>query len=321
MGRRRKSGRDVHGWLILDKPYDFGSTEAVSKLRWLYNARKAGHAGTLDPLATGILPIAFGEATKTVPFVQDGLKTYRFTARWGESTSTDDREGAVIATSRKRPSAAEIENILPDFTGDIEQVPPAFSAIKVDGERAYDLARDGEMPELQARTITINSLRLVECPDPDHTVLEAITGKGAYIRALVRDIAHALGTQGHVATLRRTAVGPFTEDMSITFEELLGQPVSRELDRETLDRDSLDAELVGLGSAMTALPATAVSGGDADRLRQGRAVVVAPPVAKGIRGEQSGFIPVVFASCHDDPVAICALDGLKLKPTKVFNFA
>ncbi len=321
MGRRRKSGRDVHGWLILDKPYDFGSTEAVSKLRWLYNAKKAGHAGTLDPLATGLLPVAFGEATKTVPFVQDGLKTYRFTARWGESTSTDDREGDVIATSDSRPSQAEIEQILSDFTGEIDQVPPAFSAIKVDGERAYDLARDGEMPELQARTITIESLRLVENPDADHSVFEAVTGKGAYIRALVRDIAHALGTQGHVSALRRTAVGPFTEDMAITFDELLGQPVSRDLDRETLDQAALDAELTGLGLALTELPAAAVSGGDAERLRRGQAVVVAPPVAKGIRGELSGFIPAVFASCHDAPVAICALDGLKLKPAKVFNLA
>ncbi|MCI5045448.1 MAG: tRNA pseudouridine(55) synthase TruB [Aquisalinus sp.] len=319
MGRRRKSGRDVHGWLILDKPYDFGSTEAVSKLRWLYNAKKAGHAGTLDPLATGLLPVAFGEATKTVPFVQDGLKTYRFTARWGEATSTDDQEGEVIATSGKRPTAAEIQAVLPDFTGDIEQVPPAFSAIKVDGERAYDLAREGEAPELQARTIRINALNLVESSDADHSVFEAVTGKGAYIRALVRDIAHALGTEGHVSALRRTAVGPFNEDMAITFDELLGQPVSRDLDRETLDRDLLDAELAGIGTALSDLPASTVSGGDAERLRRGQAVVVAPPVAKGIRGGLSGFIPAVFASCHDEPVAICALDGLKLKPVKVFN--
>ncbi|MEE4213150.1 MAG: tRNA pseudouridine(55) synthase TruB, partial [Parvularcula sp.] len=188
MGRRKK-GRKVHGWLILDKPYDVGSTEAVSRLRWFADAQKAGHAGTLDPLATGILPIAFGEATKTVPFVQDGLKTYRFTARFGVRTNTDDLEGEVVEEHPARPSDAEIEGILPEFEGDIEQVPPAFSAILVNGERAYDLAREGEEVTLKSRKVWIESLRFIERPDEDHAVFEAVVGKGTYVRALVRDLA------------------------------------------------------------------------------------------------------------------------------------
>ncbi len=318
MGRRRKNGRPVSGWLVLDKPYDFGSTEAVSKLRWLYNANKAGHAGTLDPLATGILPIAFGEATKTVQFVQDGMKTYRFTAKWGEATTTDDMEGEVIASSNHRPSSSDIEAVLPSFIGEIEQVPPIFSAIKVHGERAYDLAREGQAPELAARKIVIETLHLVEIIDENQAVFEARTGKGAYVRALVRDIALALGTQAHVTALRRTAVGPFTEDMAITFEELTGQTDIPGLDREKVDQAEIDAQLIGIDVAMSELPAVSVTGGEADKLRRGQAFIVPPQVAKGIRGEETGLIPAILASAHQEPVAICALDGLKLKPVKVF---
>lgn len=318
MGRRRKKGRPVHGWLVFDKPYDFGSTEAVSKLRWLLDANKAGHAGTLDPLATGILPVAFGEATKTVPFVQEGEKRYRFTASWGAATNTDDREGTVIARSDHRPDRLAIEAVLSDFTGEISQVPPAFSAIKVNGERAYDLARDGEVVELAARSIHIHELALVDVPDADHAVFEAVTGKGAYIRALVRDIARALGTEAHVCDLRRTAVGPFTEDMAINFEALAGVPVRGDVDRETLDQSQLDAALLPIDAALVALSAVDVSGADAACLRRGQAVVLAPPVAKGVRGDQVGLIEHVYASAHDEPVAICLLDGLKLKPVKVF---
>ncbi|MCA8889008.1 MAG: tRNA pseudouridine(55) synthase TruB, partial [Parvularculaceae bacterium] len=205
MSKRRKKGRPVNGWIILDKSYDMGSTEAVSKLKWLFQAQKAGHAGTLDPLATGVLPIAFGEATKTVPYVMDATKRYRFTAQWGEATTTDDSEGEVIARSDHRPARADIEAILDDFTGEIEQTPPQFSAIKVGGERAYDLARDGETVELPTRLIDVHELTLLDIPDADHAVFEAVTGKGAYIRALVRDMGVALGTQGHVSALRRVA--------------------------------------------------------------------------------------------------------------------
>lgn len=319
MGRRRKKGRPVNGWLILDKPYDVGSTEAVGRVRWLFDANKAGHAGTLDPLATGILPIALGEATKTVPFVQDGEKTYRFTARWGEATTTDDTEGEVTATSAVRPSREEIEAALPDFTGEIDQVPPAFSAIKVDGERAYDLARDGEKVELEARIITVHDFRLVDIPDADHAVFEAVTGKGTYVRALVRDLARALGTEAHVSTLRRTAVGPFTEDMAVTIEDLTGKNFAADVHRDMLEQETLDSFLEPVESALAALPSAAVSGGDSEKLRRGQAVIVQPPVAKGIRGERVGEIEAVLAMHHDDAVAICRLDGLKLQPVRVFQ--
>ncbi|MEO0879735.1 MAG: tRNA pseudouridine(55) synthase TruB [Pseudomonadota bacterium] len=309
MGRRRKKGRPVSGWLIVDKAYDVGSTETVSKARWLLQAQKAGHAGTLDPLATGVLPIAFGEATKTVPYVMDAQKTYRFTARWGAATATDDAEGAVIATADHRPSPTEIEAVLPDFTGEIEQIPPQFSAIKIDGERAYDIARDGEAVAIPSRPVMIHALHLIETPDADTAVFEAVTGKGAYVRALVRDIAEALGTRGHVSALRRVAVGPFHADDGVAIADL-----------EKLETPELrDEMLCGLDVALSAMPQTAVSGAEAEKLRKGQAAVIQPAAAKGIRGERSGFIPEVFASLHGDPVAICALDGLKLKPVRVFN--
>src|SRR5690348_712167 len=208
-GKRQK--RDIHGWLVLDKPVGMTSTHAVSVIKHLFAARRAGHAGTLDPLASGCLPIALGEATKTVPFVFDGRKTYRFTIRWGEERDTDDAEGRVAATSAIRPDAAAIRAQLPRFTGTIEQVPPRFSAIKIDGERAYDLARDGEAVELKPRTVEIYRLELLETPDPDHAVLAAECGKGTYVRSLARDLGRALGALGHVSALRRDRVGPFGE--------------------------------------------------------------------------------------------------------------
>ena len=309
MGRRRKKGRPVSGWLIVDKAYDVGSTETVSKARWLFQAQKAGHAGTLDPLATGVLPIAFGEATKTVPYIMDAEKTYRFTARWGDATSTDDAEGAVIVTSDKRPTPEEIEAVLPDFTGEIQQTPPQFSAIKIDGERAYDIARDGEQVDIPARVVMIHSLQLIETPDSDAAVFEAVTGKGAYVRALVRDIARALGTQGHVSALRRVSVGPFHADDGVTVAalEALETPEDR------------DEKLAGLDVALASMPQTAITGVEAEKLRRGQAAVMQPAAAKGVRGDKAGFIPEVFASLHGEPVAICALDGLKLKPVRVFN--
>ncbi len=309
MGRRNKKGRPVSGWLILDKAYDVGSTEAVSKAKWLFQAQKAGHAGTLDPLATGVLPIAFGEATKTVPYIMDAEKRYRFTARWGETTTTDDAEGEVIAASDHRPSAADIEAVLPDFTGEIDQTPPQFSAIKIDGERAYDKARTGETVELPTRTIDIHELILVETPDEDTAVFEAVTGKGAYVRALVRDMAKAMGTEGHVSALRRLAVGPFLAEDGVTVADL-------EAFEAPADRDET---LLGIDAALAAMPQTAVSGAEAEKLKRGQAAVIAPAAAKGVRGERAGFIPEVLASLHGDPVAICALDGLKLKPVRVFN--
>jgi tRNA pseudouridine55 synthase len=309
MANRRKKGRPVSGWIILDKAYDVGSTEAVSKLKWLFRAQKAGHAGTLDPLATGVLPVAFGEATKTVPYVMDGAKTYRFTARWGEATSTDDREGDVIARSDKRPSQLEIEAVLPRFTGPIEQIPPRFSAVKIGGERAYDVAREGGEVALAPRLIDIHELRLIEIPDADHAVFEAMTGKGAYVRALVRDIARALGTEGHVADLRRTAVGPFRVEDGITLAalEAMEGPQSR------------DGALLPIEAALAGLPQASIGGPEADKLRRGQPAVISPATAKGVRGAETGVIPAVLASMHGEAVALCELDGLKLKPLRVFS--
>src|SRR6476619_828508 len=211
---------DVHGWLVLDKPVGMTSTHAVSVVKRLFQARRAGHAGPLDPLASGLLPIALGEATKTVPFVMEGRKTYRFTVRWGEERDTVDADGRVVAVSPARPGRAAIEALLPGYTGTISQVPPRYSAIKSEGERAYDLARDGETVELAARPVEVGRLELVDTPDPDHAVLEAECGKGTYVRSLARDLGRALGCFGHVSALRRAAVGPFGEETMILLEQL-----------------------------------------------------------------------------------------------------
>ena len=211
---RRKKGNPVHGWVVLDKPLGMTSTQAVGAVRRLFDAQKAGHAGTLDPLATGILPIALGEATKTVPFAVDGEKAYRFTVRFGIETDTDDAEGQIVRTSEKLPTAQEIASILADFTGEISQVPPTFSAIKVEGNRAYDLARSGEDVVLEPRWIVVEDLRLIDMTD-GAAVLEAECGKGTYVRALARDMGRALGSAAHVINLRRTRVGAFDEAVSV----------------------------------------------------------------------------------------------------------
>lgn len=310
MGRRRnKKGRPVSGWLIIDKAYDFGSTEAVSKAKWLFQAQKAGHAGTLDPLATGVLPIALGEATKTSAYVMDAEKHYRFTARWGEARATDDAEGAVVATSGKRPTRGEIEAVLAQFTGEIEQVPPQFSAIKVAGERAYDIAREGEEVKLEPRRVMIYDLKVVDAPSTDETVFEAVTGKGAYVRALVRDMARALGTEGYVAELRRLAVGPLRAEDGVTLAELEAM--------ETMEER--DGVLLPILDALSGMRQAPVDGPQADKLRRGQPAVISPAAAKGVRGDIAGVVEGVLAVMHDEAVAICDLDGLKLKPTRVFN--
>lgn len=310
MGRRRnKKGRPISGWLIIDKAYDFGSTEAVSKAKWLFQAQKAGHAGTLDPLATGVLPIAFGEATKTAAYVMDAQKHYRFTATWGEARSTDDAEGEVIATSDKRPSREEIEAVLARFTGEIDQTPPQFSAIKVAGERAYDIAREGEVVKLEARTVNIHDLCIVDMPSADETVFEAVTGKGAYVRALVRDLGRALGTEGYVSELRRLAVGSLRAENGVTLADLEAM--------ETMEER--DAALLPIAEALGAMPQAAIDGPQADKLRRGQPAIVSAALAKGVRGEIAGTIEGVLAVLHDEAVAICELDGLKLKPSRVFN--
>jgi tRNA pseudouridine55 synthase len=266
MSRQRK-GREVSGWLGLDKPMGRTSTDMVGAVKRLFSAAKVGHAGTLDPLATGVLPIALGEATKTVSFVQDGRKVYRFTVRWGVETTTDDSEGTAEETSGVRPERAVILAALPEFIGDIAQHPPAYSAVKIDGQRAYDLARAGGDFEPEERTVTVHRLVLVDIPDAEHAVLEAETGKGTYVRALARDLGRRLGTRAHVVALRRLVVGPFDEAALVTLETLIAA-------REAGDAQSLDAMLKPIGFALGGLPEIKVAQGDAATLRRGQSVLL-----------------------------------------------
>lgn len=264
MGRRKK-GRAISGWLVLDKPYDFGSTQAVGKIRWLFDAQKAGHAGTLDPLATGVLPIALGEATKTVPYVTDGEKSYRFTVQWGIETNTDDAEGEVVKTSDKRPAHSEIEAILCDYIGDIQQVPPAFSAIKIDGKRAYAEARAGKDIILDARTVTIDTFKLVECPDADNAIFEVTCGKGTYVRALARDMGRQLGCYGHIQQLRRTYVEPFEEVDAVELDKLIALEG---------DLDGLDKFLISPLQAMDGFTEIRMSEDETRRIRLGNPIIL-----------------------------------------------
>ena len=262
---RKKKGRPVSGWLVLDKPYELGSTQAVGKIRWLFQAKKAGHAGTLDPLATGVLPIALGEATKTVPYVTDGEKAYRFTVQWGLQTNTDDAEGTEVQSSDTRPERGDIEALLPQFVGDIQQVPPAFSAIKVDGKRAYAQARAGEEVALEARPVYVDSFQLVDCPDADHAVFEVVCGKGTYVRAFARDLGQMLGCFGHVTDLRRTFVEPFEETDTVQLDDLLALEG---------DFESLDALLVSPLQSMQGFPEIVLSQDEARRVRLGNAIIL-----------------------------------------------
>jgi tRNA pseudouridine55 synthase len=302
MARRRK-GSPVHGWLIFDKPKGMNSTRAVGLVKSLYDAAKAGHAGTLDPLATGVLPIALGEATKTVPFVVEGSKVYRFTVRFGIETDTDDGEGKVTASSDRRPSSPEIEATLPRFTGEIIQVPPRFSALKVEGARAYELARDEEQFELEPRPVSIARLTLVAHPDKDHCILETECGKGTYVRALARDLGRALGSHGHVAALRRTRVGPFGEDRAVSVERL---------EALASDRDDLVAALEPVEIALRGIPALAVSAADAARLRRGQPVL--------LRGRDAPILAgTIYAMARGTLVAVGEVSEGELKPRRIFN--
>ncbi len=308
MARRKRRGEPVHGWLVLDKPYDMTSTAALGAVKRLFNAAKAGHGGTLDPLATGVLPIAFGEATKTVQYVMEGEKAYRFTVRWGEERDTDDAEGEVTATSDKRPTREDIEAVLPGFVGEISQLPPKFSAIKVRGERAYDLARDGEEVELKPRLVLIHDLRLVDLPDENTAVFEAETGKGAYVRALARDMGRELGCLGHIAALTRTRVGPFRMEDAISLEKL------EELRHKDAGREALREVLLPVETALDDIPALAVDRNQAARIVRGQQVI--------LRG---GDAPVneetVLATWKGKPVALCAIEAGILKPRRVFNLS
>ncbi|MDD3836416.1 MAG: tRNA pseudouridine(55) synthase TruB [Phenylobacterium sp.] len=308
MGRRRK-GEAVSGWVCLDKPYDLTSTHAVSRVRRIFNAQKAGHAGTLDPLATGILPIALGEATKTVPFLVDADKSYRFTLAWGATTTTLDREGAVVATSDVRPTREQVEAALPRFIGEIDQVPPAFSAVKVEGERTYDLARAGEAVELSARKVQIHDLQIVDLPDPDHLALEMDCGKGTYVRAFVRDLAEALGACAHVAELRRTRVGPFGEDRAITLDVL-----------EDLGHKARPSEaLLPVETVLDDIPALAVTAEDAFRLKQGRSIVLVPRQVEALKARLAPGSRTVSAMEGGILVALCEMRAGKLEPSRVFH--
>jgi tRNA pseudouridine55 synthase len=305
----KRDKRDVHGWVVLDKPVGMTSTHAVSVVKRLFSAKRAGHAGTLDPLASGALPIALGEATKTVPFVMDGRKLYRFTVRWGEERDTDDAEGRVIAASEQRPSAEAIRALLPSYTGRIQQVPPRYSAIKIEGERAYDLARDGETVELAPRPVEISRLELVDVPDPGHAVLEAECGKGTYVRSLARDLGRELGCFGYVSALRRAAVGPFGEETMILLEQL--EAVCH---RAAAGEGSLADTLMPVETALDDIPALAVSGPDAARLRRGQAVLLRGRDAPNFRG-------TVYVTASGQLVALAEMDRGEIVPKRVFNLA
>jgi tRNA pseudouridine55 synthase len=302
MARKRK-GQPVHGWIAIDKPVGVTSTQVVGAVRWLCDAAKAGHGGTLDPLASGILPVALGEATKTVPYVMDGAKTYRFTIAFGEARSTDDREGEVTETSPVRPTDDQIRAVLPGFEGEIAQVPPAYSALKVDGERAYDLARKGEDVKLAARQVRIDGLELLARPSPDLAEFEVRCGKGTYVRSLARDIAHKLGTVGHVAALRRTRCGPFAEDNAIPldFARSLGQG------------PALRAYLLPVLTALDDIPALALTEEDARRLRNGQFL--------SVQDQDGVFDPdqTVSVVCDGRLVALARVVDGELRPQRVLH--
>jgi tRNA pseudouridine55 synthase len=314
MGRRKK-GQAVHGWVIVDKPAGMTSTQVVGAVRRVFDAQKAGHAGTLDPLATGVLAVALGEATKTVPYAMDAEKTYRFTAQWGEARDTDDSEGKVTATSAVRPTREAIEAALPGFTGDLVQVPPAYSAIKVQGERAYDLARDGEVVTLEPRTVAVFEARLLEIPDPDHAVFEIRCGKGTYVRSWVRDIAVALGTVGHVCALRRTRIGSFSEDFAVPLETLRG----------SVHIPAAFEHLRPISTALDGIPALAVTGPDTVRLKSGNPILIRAnlfaKIAEGHPGETDlQGLTVFLHTAEGEPVALAEFALGQLRPFRVFNF-
>src|SRR5499433_247153 len=305
----RRDKRDVHGWIVLDKPIGMTSTQAVAVVKRLFSAKRAGHAGTLDPLASGGLPIALGEATKTVPFVMDGRKRYRFTVRWGEERDTDDTEGQVVKTSEARPAPEAIRALLPQFTGLIEQTPPRYSAIKVQGERAYDLARDGEVVELAPRPVEIHELSLVRQLDGDHSVFEAECGKGTYVRALARDMGRILGCYGHICALRRTLVGPFTENDMISLEQLESL-----CNRAASGEGSLADALMPVETALDDIPALAVTRADAARLHRGQAVLLRGRDAPNFRG-------TIYVTVSGQLLALAELDSGEIVPKRVFNLA
>ncbi|RZJ44413.1 MAG: tRNA pseudouridine(55) synthase TruB [Brevundimonas sp.] len=306
---RRKRGEIVNGWVCLDKPYEMGSTEAVTRIRRLFDAQKAGHAGTLDPLASGILPIALGEATKTVPFMMEAQKVYRFTIQWGISTDSIDREGEIIARSDARPTVEAVQAALPAFVGETDQVPPAFSAIKVDGQRAYDLAREGIEVELKARRVTIHEAAVTNAPDADHVEITMRTGKGVYVRSLARDLAAMLGAEGHVSALRREQVGPFSVENAVTLDSL----------EEMVHRGAASEGLLPVATALDDIPELAVTDQDAFSLRQGRSIVLLPGQVETLKGQLKGDARTVSVFLGQTLVALGQLRAGRIEPDRVFN--
>ncbi len=302
MGRKRK-GRAISGWLVVDKPAGVTSTAVVNKVRWALQAQKAGHAGTLDPAATGVLAVALGEATKTVPYITDALKSYRFMVRLGAATTTDDAEGTVIAQSDARPDDAQIAAALEAFRGQIEQIPPQFSAVKVEGERAYDIARAGEEMELAPRPLWVESLEMISRPDPDHIELEMVCGKGGYVRSIARDLGGALGCHGHVAWLRRCWSGPFDARDGLSLAQI-----------DALAHDpALDGYLRPLEAGLTDLPELPATAEGAARLRNGNpGMVLSASVAYGDEA---------WASYEGRAIAVGRYKAGELHPSRVFNIA
>jgi tRNA pseudouridine55 synthase len=312
---RRKKGTPVHGWVIVDKPSGVTSTQVVGAVRRVFDAQKAGHAGTLDPMATGVLAVALGEATKTVPYTMDAQKTYRFTATWGESRDSDDAEGAVTGTSDKRPSREDIEAAIPSLVGTISQTPPAYSAIKVDGERAYDLARDGEAVVLAPREVFVRSVQLLDVPDTDRAEFEMVCGKGTYVRAWVRDLGLALGTLGYVSQLRRLAIGNFKVSGAVGLETLRG----------FMHSPAAFEHLKPLSTALDGIPALAVTGQDAVRLKSGNPILVRAPqfarIAETAQANDLQGLTVFLSTADGEPVALAEFAEGELRPFRVFNFA
>ena len=307
MGRKHR-GKAIHGWIIIDKPGGLSSNAVVGRVRRLTGAAKVGHAGTLDPMATGVLPMALGEATKIVSYLMDGAKAYRFTVRWGEQRDTDDAEGEVVATSDARPAKEQILAVLGNFIGDIEQVPPVFSAIKIEGKRAYALARADQAPEMKPRTIHIEDLKLLSVVDADHAEFEAVSGKGAYMRSLARDLGTALGTVGHIAQLRRIAVGPFDEKQAISLDKL-----------ESLrHRATLSEYLLPVETVLDDIPALALTETEARKLSQGQAIPVLP-VASRSPLKNIGQGDVVRVMAEGRLVALAKINGGEIRPFRVMN--
>jgi len=307
MSRRKPRGRPLDGWLIIDKPPGLTSTDVVNRVRRGFDAQKAGHGGTLDPLATGVLPIAFGAATKTVPYVMDGTKLYRFTLRLGEARDTDDADGAITATSAHRPTDDALRAAIPAFIGEIMQVPPAYSAVKIAGERAYDMAREGRAPVLEPRPARVDSFSLIDRPDADHAIFEVASGKGVYMRSLARDLAQACGTLGHIAALRRLRVGPFTEAQSIPLDKVAASP-----DTPPASPDLL----LPVATALADIPALALTDSEAADLMHGQAISLValmgriPPAADPANG-------LARAMAGSRVIGLCRLQDGWLKPERI----